>query len=160
MWDQFNLDFQQSLKEHIPFPHIIDANSLANRINGTYKDTIDKYMPVKTRPQNLKFKDDRPWITPGLKTSISKMYELLRISKQSGLPEDNLKYTTYLNKLTLLKRKARNNYWMNEMELYGQNKAKIWQFVNKITHFKRKSSTSIKSLVVKHGKKNKNLTDH
>ena len=43
--------------------------------------------------------------------------------------------------------------------LYGQNKARIWQFVNQITHFKRKSSTSIKSLIDKHGKKLTDATD-
>ena len=87
------------------------------------------------------------------------MYELLRISKQTGLPEDSFKYTTFTNKLTSLKRKARNNYWKGEMKLYGQNKAKIWQFVNRITHFKRKSTTSIKSLVDKNGKKLTNPSD-
>ena len=158
-WEEFNIDFQKSLKSHIPFPHILDANSLANCINSTYKDTIDKFMPLKKCPKNPKIKKDRPWLTPGLKTSISKMYELLRISKQTGLPEDSFKYTTYTNKLTALKRKARNNYWKGEMKLYGQNKAKIWQFVNQITHFKRKSTTSIKSLVDKNGKKLTNPSD-
>ena len=84
------------------------------------------------------------------------MYELLRISKQSGSLEDYSKHKAYLNKLTSLKKIARNKYWKNEFELYGQNKAKVWQFINKITHFKRKSSTSIKSLIDTHGKK---LTD-
>ena len=37
--------------------------------------------------------------------------------------------------------------------------AKIWQFVNRITHFKRKSTTSIKSLVDKNGKKLTNPSD-
>ena len=106
-WDRFNMDFLQSIKMHIPSPYILDANSLANSINCVYKDTIDKYMPLKKLSRNPKFKDDRPWLTSGLKTSIAKMYELLRVSKQSGLPEDNHKYTTYLNKLTLLKIKPK-----------------------------------------------------
>ena len=152
-WAQFNLDFQESLKTNIPSPHLLDPNCLANCINDTYREIIDKYMPLKKRPLNPKYKDDRPWITSGLKTSINKMYELLRISKQTGLTADYHKYKTYLNKLTSLKRNARSSYWKNETRLYGQNKAKIWQFVNKISHFKRKSSTSIKSLVDKHGKK-------
>ena len=78
---------------------------------------------------------------------------------QSGLLEDYCKYKTFLNKLTSLKRIARNNYWKNETRLYGQNKAKIWQFVNQITHFKRKSPTSIKSLIDKQGKKLTDPTD-
>ena len=39
------------------------------------------------------------------------------------------------------------------------DKAKIWQLVNKISNFKRKTSTSIKSLVDKHGRKLTDPTD-
>ena len=108
------------------------------------------------RPINPKYKDDRPWITPGLKTSINQKYELLRISKKTGLFEDNCKYRFYANKLTDLIRKSRNDYYCEQTRLYGMDKAKIWQLVNKISNFKRKSSTSIKSLIDKHGQK---LTD-
>ena len=83
-WEDFNCDFQESLQANIPSPHLLCANSLANFISVTYKTIIDKYMPLKKRPSNFKFKEDRPWITSGLKTSIKKMYELLKISKQSG----------------------------------------------------------------------------
>ena len=66
-------------------------------------------MPLRKLPQNPnKFKVDEPWLTSGIKTSISKMYELLRISNLSGLSEDYCRYKTYLNKLTSLKRNAKN----------------------------------------------------
>ena len=82
-------------------------------MNNTLNKLADKYMPLKKRPSNLKFKEDRPWITSGLKTSIKRMYELLRISKQSGSLEDYSKYKAYLNKLASLKNIARNNLVRN-----------------------------------------------
>ena len=78
-----NLDTKKLLKENIPFPHALDANSFAKCVKGTYDQIFDKYMPEKERSINPKFKDDRPWITSGLKTSINKKFELLRISKKN-----------------------------------------------------------------------------
>ena len=116
-------------------------------------------MPEKERPVNPKYKVDRPWISSGLKTSIKKKFELLRISHKSGLLEDNYKYRYYANKMTELIRESRNSYYYEQTRLYGTDKAKIWQLVNKISNFKRKTSTSIKSLVDKHGRKLTDPTD-
>ena len=87
-WVQLDLDTQKLLKENIPFPHALNANSFANCVKGTNDQIFDKYMPEKERPINPKYKDDRPWITSGLKTSINKKFELFRISKKTGLDED------------------------------------------------------------------------
>ena len=43
--------------------------------------------------------------------------------------------------------------------VYGMDNAKICQLVNKISNFKRKSSTSIKIIIDKHGKKLTDPTD-
>ena len=59
-WEDCNFDFQESLKANIPSPHLLSANSLANLISDTYKTIIDKYMPLKERPSNFEFKEDRP----------------------------------------------------------------------------------------------------
>ena len=40
---------------------------------------------------------------------------------------------------------------MDKTKLYGRDKKKTWQLVNQISNYKRKSSTTIKNLVDKHG---------
>ena len=77
------------------------------------------------------------------------MYELLHISKYSGLQEDYHKYKTYLNNLTHLKCKARNKFYRENSKLYGQDKSKTWRLVNEIINFKRKTTTNIKSIIDK-----------
>ena len=112
-WEEFNLHFQNSITRNIPFPQLLDANSLAEAITHTYQASIDEFMPLKRRKNNRVGKpDDRPWITAGLKASISHMFELLRISKESRSPHDYEIYKKYLNKLTHLKEKAKDKYYI------------------------------------------------
>ena len=101
-------------------------------------------MPLKKRKSNQKRKPDRPWITPGIKSSITKMYELLSICKRSRLPEDFQKYKSYLRILDKVKTKAENNYYMEKSRLYGQDKSKTWRLINEITSYKRKNQLSSK----------------
>ena len=158
-WKELDLFWKNTSIRKIPFPHALKANELANAIKDTYDVTNDRFMPEKKRAINPNQKPDRPWITSGLKASIAKMYELLRISKQSGLFEDNKKYKAHLNMLTTLKRKCKNDYFKELMKSYGQDRSKTWQLVNKITNFRRKSTTTIKCLVDKDGNKLTNPLD-
>ena len=65
-WEEFNSHFQNSITKNIPFPQLLDANSLAEAITHTYQASIDEFMPLKRRKNNRVGKpDDRPWITAG-----------------------------------------------------------------------------------------------
>ena len=83
-WVDFDHDFFQTAKNKLPFPHLLNAKSFAQHLNDAYWVTYDKHMPKKMRKINPKSKSDRPWITAGLKASITKKYELLHTSKQTG----------------------------------------------------------------------------
>ena len=67
-----------------------------------------------------------------------------------------MKYTTHLNLLTNLKKKAEIKYYADKAKLYGSDKSKTWQLVNEITNYKRKQKTSINCIVDKEGNE---LTD-
>ena len=153
-WEELKLDFKDRIKSDIPFPHLLNANSLANSVTETCQASIYKFMPEVKESKAQKSKPDRPWINLELKTKISHMYELLRISKETRLPQDYQNYKIYLNKLTMEKTKARNEYYRKKSELYGRDKSKTWQLVNEITSYKRKTkTTTIKSMVDIDGKK-------
>ena len=156
-WEEFNADFQDSVRKNVPFPHLLNANSLAAAIKDAYQSTIDKFMPLKKRSIIVKNEPDRPWITSGFKVSIDHMYELLRTSKTSQSLEDYEKYKNYRNKLTHLKSKAKDKYYRDKSELYGRDISKTWQLINEISNYKRKTKTSIKSIVDKDGN---TLSDH
>ena len=153
-WAEFDSYLQDSLKKNVPLHCIslLNANFLAQWITNSYRETIDKFMPLKKRKKNQKRKPDRPWITSGIKASIAKMFELLSICKHSRLPEDFQKYKSHLKILDKVKAKAENDYYKEKSELYGRDKSKTWQLVNEITSYKKKKSTIIKSLINKSGK--------
>ena len=152
-WKEYGLDFLKIAKKQIPSPHLLDANSFGSDLKGVYDVINNKHMPVRERRKNPNGKSDRPWITTGLKASIAKKYELLRISKQTGLSEDYDRYKAHRNKLTSLISICRNDYYLEKSTLYGQDKARTWQLVKEIMNFKRKSSKTIKVLSDKSGKK-------
>ena len=129
-WEEFNADFQDSVRKNVPFPHLLNANSLAAAIKDAYQSTIDKFMPLKKRSIIVKNEPDRPWITSGFKVSIDHMYELLRISRTSQSLEDYEKYKNYRNKLAHLKSKAKDKYYRDKSELYGRDISKTWQLIN------------------------------
>ena len=121
-WEELKLDFKDRIKNDIPFPHLLNANSLANSVTDTCQASIFKFMPEVKESKAQKSKPDRPWINLELKTKISHMYELLRISKETRLPQDYQNYKIYLNKLTMEKTKARNEYYRkNQNCMAGTN---------------------------------------
>ena len=131
--------------------HLLNANSLAAAIKDAYQSTIDKFMPLKKQSIIVKNEPDRPWISSGFKVSIDHMFELLRTSRLSQSLEDYEKYKNYRNKLTHLKSKAKDKYYREKSELYGRDISKTWQLINEISNYKRKTKTSIKSIVDKDG---------
>ena len=56
-------------------------------------------------------------------------------------------YKTYRNLITLLKSKARDNYYREKIALHGRNKSKAWAIVNQIIKRKRVKSNHIKSFL-------------
>ena len=107
---------------NIPLPHVLNANFLARWITNSYQAAIDKFMPLRKRKKNQKRKRHKPWITLGIKASITKMYELLSTCKRSRLPSDFQKYKSHLKVLDKVKIQAENNYYREKSELYGQDK--------------------------------------
>ena len=155
-WGQLKSDLDQSLADSIPYQHLLNANFLTKSITKSYQSVIDKYMPLKKNSKKKKTNPDKPWITSGIKVSIQKRFELLKISKQSKKHEDYQKYKAHRNMLTHIKAKAVNMYYRDLSLLYGQDKAKTWQLVNEISNRKRKKSSNIKAMV---NKKSERVSD-
>ena len=158
-WENLNCDLDKSFKDNIPFPNLLNAQHLASSITDCYQTIVDKHMPLKkiSKKQNARY--DKPWITLGFKTSIKKRKDLLNAYIKTGCIEDEIKYKSYLNKLTHLKDKARKKYYKDKSELYGQDKAKAWQLINEISNRKRKKGSSIKSIKNKNGNVLSDSTD-
>ena len=146
-----NEDLKNTLKDKIPFEHLLNAENLASSITDCYQTVVDKHMPLRklSKKQNVRY--DKPWITSGFKVSLKKNKELQAIYNKTKCPIDEMRYKSYRNKLAHLKDKARKKYYKDKSALYGQDKSKAWQLINEIANRKRKKGSSIKSIKNKAG---------
>ena len=62
-------------------------------------------MPIR-KQQNNSRKQNKPWLTAGLKNSSAKKNDLFAKAKFSNAPEDYQNYKTFLNLFTKLKKRA------------------------------------------------------
>ena len=109
-------------------------------------------MPIR-KQQNNSRKQNKPWLTAGLKNSSAKKNDLFAKAKFSNAPEDYQNYKTFLNLFTKLKKKAQNDNYRDQAVLYGHDKAKTWQLINEISKRKTKKHNSIRYLNDKNGRK-------
>lgn len=101
--------------------------------NGNILDTINNCIVSKhhTSTKNRKLK---PWITNGLVISIKNRDKLNMKTKRD---KTNLKllnyYRAYRNKLTILIRKAKEQFYINKIETCKGNGREIWKVINELT---------------------------
>ena len=98
-------------------------------------------------------------MTPGLINSSDEKFRLLDIANKSNNLNDYLTYKKYLNLFTMMKEKAREEYYTAKAFLYSQDKSKTWQLVNELCSRKRKKQTTCKSIRNKNGEKLENPLD-
>ena len=155
-WEQFNIELKYILREKLAYiknTNDFDQNAAANLIRNAYHHLIEKFMPIKTLSRKQKRFFNKPWITKGLKVSISTKNKMFKLSKSSSDPCVTEKYKAYRNLLTRLKFKARNNYYAELAIQYGNDKSKIWRLVKEITNKKKSTNNTIKVIVDKAGRK-------
>ena len=110
-----------------------NANTALDIFNKTILDTINNCI-VSNHISKNKHRKIKPWITSGLVRSIKNRDKInLKIKKDTS----NLKlinyYKTYRNKLTILIRKAKEQYYTNKIETCKGNGRDIWQVINELT---------------------------
>ena len=113
---------------------------------NSYESLVDKYMPLKKLSQNKKKMMLKPWITPGIRKSISVRDKLRKRSIKTNSDEIHNLYKFYRNKITHMKRLSFNNYYKEKLQKSFGNKRKEWETVNQITNYKKRKKTEIHSL--------------
>ena len=105
------IDEIQSVNWETIFPHDCDVNIIFDRFYSTIADIIDKHVPVKKlSKKQIKFYS-KPWITPGIKTSIKTKNKLFKKYLNNKSPDYSHNYKLYRNKLTNLLRVSKEKYF-------------------------------------------------
>ena len=110
-------------------------------------------MPLKKLSKKRQKREDKPWMTAGLKTSRKKKFSLLIKANSSNDPACYKEYKEFLNLYTNMKKESRRKYYRDRAAEYRQNKAKTWMLINEISNRKRKSALSLKCIKNKKGEK-------
>ena len=138
---QINHDLHQ--KDWISKLDSSDANDNFDTLMLNIHSVMDKYSPVKCIRISAKRQHVEPWMTKGLKTSFKKKKLLYRESlKVNATEQERLKYTQYRNRLNILKRIIKQNYYKTRATDFAKDSKKLWALINKVVG-KRKSSGSI-----------------
>ena len=99
-------------------------------------DTIQKLhaesFPCINKTINVN-ENHRPWITRGIKKSITKKNRLYKNYIKYRTEKSHSVYKAYRNKLTTVLRKSEKNYYLQKLENCKNNLAKTWKIMNSIT---------------------------
>ena len=140
--DHYEHDLENTNWKNLLSLYLKDVNfSFAHPIQKV-DDLLDKHAPYK----NFKVKNNKnnkPWITNGLKTSINikNNYHKKFIRAKDPKRKENLHtlYKAYKNQITNLSRRSKESYFKNLFEENKKNSFKIWQGIKQLINLKSKS---------------------
>ena len=97
----------------------------------------------KKSKKEAKF-NTKPWITTALKTSIWIKNILYRnFLKNNSAYYNHFKYKTYRNKLSILLKVRKRNYYQNYFRSNLSNFKKIWSGIKEIVNLNKKGSRGV-----------------
>ena len=128
-------DFNNDL-ELITWPPNSDADCAFNVFYNKLNRLVDKHAPFKTVSRRKSKQMAKPWITKGLLTSIRKKNKLYH----DGLWDE---YKLYRNKLSLLTRLSKRNYYNSFFELNLNNMKATWEGINNLISTSKKKVNQI-----------------
>ena len=104
---------------------------------------IDTYAPMeKISKKEAKF-NTKPWITAALKTSIRIKNMLYKKLLKNNSAYNRFKYKTYRNKLNILLKISKRNYYQNYFTSNSCNLKTIWAGIKEIVNLNKKGTRGI-----------------
>ena len=92
----------------------------------------------------------KPWLTKAILKSIKTKNKLYTKCYKQNKPELIAYYKKYLNKLTFIKRLAKEQYYTSQLLKHKQDISKQWSIINELLdQNKRCSNTNIQKLTTK-----------
>lgn len=120
-----------------------DPNLAFQRFYSRIIELIDKNVPRKKLTKRQRKRENKPWITKGIKKSLNerdKMFRKFLKEKNHVLRNDLfLKYRRYRNRLVSIMRGSKKQFFVGFFNENIQNCKKIWEGVNQLTNLRKKS---------------------
>ena len=123
----------------------VDDTELAyNRFQKLFLEEYELCFPLKT--MKVKYKNRKPWLTSGLKTSIKEKDRLYIIQKKKPYLYNKVKYKNFRNKLNNILAKAERKHYDILFNDNKNNLVKSWSLIKDIIN-KHKSQQSQKIFI-------------
>ena len=114
-----------------------------------FSDTVQRLhadaFPCINETINLN-KNHRPWITRGIRKSITKKNHLYKNYIKHRTEKSHSIYKSYRNKLTKVLRKSEKSYYLQKLQNCKNNLAKTWKILNSVTS-RTRSKHSIDEII-------------
>ena len=116
-----------------------NVNNVFSSFYNNFNKIINKHAPIK-KLSNRKAKQlSKPWITSGIRASIS-------IKNKLYASGDDRKYRFYRNKICNLIRLSKKRYYQNYFEHNITNIKKTWEGINELLNRRKKETRIISAL--------------
>ena len=115
-----------------------------NQMYATFINTVQKLYNKSFPIQRIVVKAPelyKPWLTAGIKNSITKKHALYRKYQKLRSNESFIAYKAYRNKLTAILRKAEKMHYQKKLENVKDNLTKTWKILKSLISHTAKKET-------------------
>ena len=113
-----------------------DPNEMWLIWKSLFMQSVDKFAPL--REKRIRHKKS-PWLTPDLLRQIHKRDYLKKLSIMTGDPSDWQKFKNVRNQISNAIKRAKRDYYTENLELHKGNPRKTWSLINDLSSRKCKS---------------------
>lgn len=119
---------------------IIDVNTLFQSFYSKVNNCINRHAPIRKLSRKETKHMCKPWITPGIKTSIKIKNKLYKKYLKSRSIYDFTKYKYYRNKISQLLRTSKQDYYQKYFQINNKNMKNIWCGIKELINLKSRGS--------------------
>ena len=126
-----------------PLPKL-SANNLNFEFDQFMRSILmlaDKHMPFQSLSRRQRKLQLKPWITSGILCSIKHRDRLHKTHFIKGDTQQKQIYKSFANKLSHVKRKAKENYFLQQFHLKKHDSKATWNLINKLIKSKPPKQT-------------------
>ena len=117
----------------------------------TFKNIYEKCFPMKTMTRKEIKLHSKPWITQGLIASIKTKSKLYKQFLRNPNPSSEATYKTFKNKLHILLRTSKRNFYDSKFESAKGNLQSTWKLIKEVIN-KRKTKPRLPTIFNFNGK--------
>jgi len=134
-----------------------DVDLAYNSFIKIFLTLYNKNCPIQESEITSK-RPSKPWVTRGLINACKKKNTLYKEFVKHRTEEKELKYKTYKNKLTVILRKCKKDYYSRLLENNKNNIKGTWNILNSVIR-RKKTSTAFPKEFIDNGKIIKNMDE-